>query len=476
MVNKLLIAALALLLIGCSQARPAEVADCRFRAIPMRVGTTHPRELAPPGARAAVPVTTEVSPLQEFMTNRLAPSRDLTEANAPSEVLVLSGGSQHGLFGTGFFLGRLSVPTYRLVTGVSTGSLQTTMFFLANQPVAADRVYPSDRGFDPGAIPIRTTNIQDFAASSLVSSESSILKVGSGGILGGLTHGAITALEPLKARIFGLVSRDTILQLAQEYRKQRTLLVGVTDLDDGNGYAIDLTELASRVNATSHPEQVDTLRHCYVDAMIASSSVPLAAYPVSLSIQVFPTPEIRHDLFVDGGARYGVFLKQIEDSVRDSNRKRALAASGAGLAPPATNVTLIVNGKMYSQPWLDSKGKPVKDWSALSLGFRSIDILENQIYRFSVDQVETAALSGGTLKMAFISNEGLPGAEDPDQHVYKGQTCAAWSAQDDKAGVKEFHPHYMACLLDYGKGRGEKEQWNFPRSSSATTNTGSNQP
>lgn len=129
MVNKLLIAALALLLIGCSQARPAEVADCRFRAIPMRVGTTHPRELAPPGARAAVPVTTEVSPLQEFMTNRLAPSRDLTEANAPSEVLVLSGGSQHGLFGTGFFLGRLSVPTYRLVTGVSTGSLQTTMFW-----------------------------------------------------------------------------------------------------------------------------------------------------------------------------------------------------------------------------------------------------------------------------------------------------------------------------------------------------------
>jgi hypothetical protein len=93
-------------------------------------------------------------------------------------------------------------------------------------------------------------------------------------------------------------------------------------------------------------------------------------------------------------------------------------------------------------------------------------MLENQVYRFSVDQVESLARSAGTLKMAFISNEGLgPNAEDPDQHSYKGRTCADWSAEDDKTGVKEFHPHYMACLLDYGRVRGANEQWNFPPAS-----------
>lgn len=466
--------ALALLLVGCAHARPPEVADCQFRAIPMYVGTTHPREIAPPGMAPVAPVPPPVSPLQQFMTNTLVRSRDVTEGNAPREVLVLSGGSQHGLFGTGFFLGRKSVPTYQIVTGVSTGSLQATMFFLANQPVATDRVYPADRGFDPDAIPVGHSNIQDFAASSLISKESSILKVGGGGIIGGLFSGSVTSLAPLKERIIGLISPQTLVQLGEQRKLGRSLLVGVTDLDDGNGYAIDLTELASRVKPESTPEQIDTIRRCYADALIASSSVPLAAYPVSLSIQVAPTPEIRHDLFVDGGARYGVFLKQIEDSVRAANEARSRAL-GDGL--PATNVTLIVNGKMYSPPWRDGKGERVRDWSALTLGFRSIEILENQVYRFSVDQVESVPLAGGSLKMAFISNEGLgPSAEDPDQHLYKGRTCAAWSAEDDKAGVKEFHPHYMACLLDYGKSRGVGEQWNVPRSSSASTDGRSNQP
>ena len=382
----------------------------------MYVGTTHPREIAAPGTAPAA-VVAPPSPLQQFMTTALVQApRDPTEASVPREVLVLSGGGQHGLFGTGFFLGRPSVPTYKIVTGVSTGSLQSTMFFLANQPVAPDRVYPEDRGFDPGAIPIRHTNLEDFAASSLVSSEGSILKVGSGGILGGLASGSVTSLEPLKQRIYGLISPQTLVQLGQERTRGRTYW-SVSPIST----MATATQLISRSspagpNRKSTPAQVDAIRHCYVDALIASSSVPLAAYPVSLNVQIVPTGEARTDLFVDGGARYGVFLKQVEDLVQAAN----LADLRCRRLPPSTNVTLIVNGTMYSAPWTDKNGR-VDKWSALSLGLRSIDILENQVYRFSVDQVETAALAGGALKMAFISNEGLPsGAEDPDQHVYKG--------------------------------------------------------
>jgi hypothetical protein len=464
--SRLLFSALSLLVAACAHVRPQAVADCRLRAIPMFVGTTHPRELAPPGA-ALAPIAAPASPLDQFMSNALVQSRDLTEANAPSEVLVLSGGSQHGLFGTGFFLGRPSIPAYRIVTGVSTGSLQSTMFFLANQPVATDRTYPADRGFDPQAIPVGRSNLQDFAASSLVTQESSLLKVSSGGVLGGLLSGAEASLDPLKQRIYGLISPQTLEQISEQQKQGRRLLVGVTDLDDGNGYAIDLTELAGRIKPDSTPAQIDTIRRCYVDTLMASSSVPLGAYPVTLSIQVWPTSEVRNDLFVDGGARYGVFLKQIENSIQTANKAKAAATAPA----PPTNVTLIVNGTMYSSPWTDKNGARVAKWSALTLGFRSIDMLENQVYRFSVDQVESAALAGGTLKMAFISNEGLPaGSEDPDQHTYKGRSCAEWSAEDDRAGVKEFHPHYMACLLDYGKSRGEREPWNVSRTSDQTKN------
>lgn len=466
MTHKFLSLGLALLLVACAHARPEAIADCHLRAIPMYVGTTHPREFAPPGG-VAPPIVAPPSPLQLFMTNRLVQApRDLTQPNAPREILVLSGGSQHGLFGTGFFLARRAIPTYSIVTGVSTGSLQSTMFFLANQPEPTDRVYPADRGFDPGAIAVGRTNLQDFAASSLVSSESSLLKVKGGGILAGLASGAVGSLDPLKQRIYGLISPQTLLELGREREKGRILLIGVTDVDDGNGYAIDLTELASRVTPASTPAQFDQVRRCYVDALIASSSVPPGVYPVSLNIQLVPTGEVRTDLFIDGGARYGVFLKQIEDSIAAANQARSMAAAPA----PPTNVTLIVNGKMYSSPWIDSKGTRVAKWSALTLGMRSIDLLENQVYRFSVDQVETAALAGGALQMAFISNEGLPaGSEDPDQHVYKGATCADWSAQDDRAGVTEFHPHYMACLLDYGESRGTRELWNVP---SIQTTTG----
>lgn len=450
-------AVLTLSLVACTHVRPAEIADCRFRAIPMRVGSTHPRELAPSGMNATVDEHRN-SPLQQFLAQILTQrSRELSVPNVSSDVLVLSGGSQHGLFGTGFFLGLGSIPTYRIVTGVSTGSLQSTMLFLANQPVPTDRTYPADRGFDPAAIPVGHSNVEDLAASSLISRESSVLKVRNGGTLGGLFSGSVTSLEPLKQRIVGLISPQTLTEVAQQRELGRALLVGVTDLDDGNGYAIDLTELASRIRASSSAPQVEVIRRCYADALIASSSVPLAAYPVSLSIAVVPTREVRHDLFVDGGARYGVFLKQVEDAVQN-----ATAA-----ARPA-NVTLIVNGKMYSPDWVNDKGGRVGNWSALTLGLRSIDILENQVYRFSVDQVESTALSGGSLKMAFISNEGLPApAEDPDEHVYKGSTCADWSAQDDRVGVKEFHPHYMACLLDYGKARGRQDLWNVSRNSSS---------
>ena len=152
------------------------------------------------------------------------------------------------------------------------------------------------------------------------------------------------------------------------------------------------------------------------------------------------------DLFIDGGVRYGVFLRQ--------------------LPLPETaqvNVTLIVNGKLYSRDWA-KKGERPEKWSAITLGLRAVDLLKNQIYRFSVEDVERFPRGeNGVLRMAFISNEGLtkmPG--DPDGHVFDTKSCDAWKEVDEKTTKPvEFHPNFMACLVDYGVKRGKTDPWNL---------------
>jgi len=68
-----------------------------------------------------------------------------------------------------------------------------------------------------------------------------------------------------------LITHDTIVAVAAEARKGRSLFVGVTDLDDGYGYAVDLTALARRADDNG---TVDAAIPCYIDALVASSTVP----------------------------------------------------------------------------------------------------------------------------------------------------------------------------------------------------------
>ena len=272
------------------------------------------------------------------------------------------------------------------------------------------------------------------------------------GQVGGVVRGSVATFGPLRATLKGLLSRGTLEQVGRAYDPDptygRRLLVGVTDVNDGRGYAIDLTELASRVARGT--QDADRVRDCYVDALIASSSVPLAVPPVTLEVRAAGQPGgVAHDMFIDGGARFGVFWSQL----------------GAALAGGADQqVTLIVNGPLYTHPWLDSAGRPRTSWSSLTLGLRAVDILENQVYRFSVDNVEQLAAGHGGVRMAFISDEGgAAGLGEPDAFRYDGRSCAEWTRIDDLAKPTEFHPRYMRCLLEYGRARGKAMAWNVVR-------------
>lgn len=424
-----------LVLGGCVHVQPSPSPGCALVAYPLRVdGGSQARALgqdfeAVLGAAMSTP----------------APGAPGELNGARPSVLILSGGSQHGAFGAGFFAGLPSVTDYKLVTAVSTGALQSTFLFLANQPVPADRRYAAYFKAEAGT---PHSNVGDLVLAYSIDHESDLLDVGSFGEVGGVVRGSIANFGPLRNVLRGLLSPETLRAVGRAYRPDprygRRLLVGVTDVNDGAGYAIDLTELASRF--AQGRAAYEPIRECYVDTLIASSSVPLAVPPVTLEVQA---PDGRgapaRHMFIDGGARFGVFWSQLGEVL-------------AGLDP---EVTLIVNGKLYGKPWTDKAGRPYAKWSSITLGLRAVDILENQVYRFSVDNVNQAAAGKGSIRMAFISAEGPAGSlGDPDEFQFNGRSCARWSEEDDKAKPTEFHPHYMRCLLEYGRARGQANAWN----------------
>jgi len=418
-------------LAGCAHERPEAALNCElpaYKMLPSSLDTQ--RRTGPPET------------FSQALRDALEARKTQVGRPARRQVLVLSGGSQHGAFGAGFFRGLPQVPEYDVVTGVSTGSLMSTPIFLANQDVPKDRTYLPYIKADPKLGAPRQSNVSDLALAFAISKESDLLHVRPFGFGSAALSGSVATFEPLRRLLEALISEDTIREVAEEAdKKGRKLFVGVTNLDDGYGYAVDLTQLASEAVAQG---SVAAARACYIDALLASSSVPPGVGPIALKLKDSPGP----NLFMDGGARYGVFFDQLGDVVTSDQ--------------PA-DVTLVVNGSLYGDSWKDKQGQPITKWSVLNLGFRTIDLLENQVYRLSVaDQEKWATRPGSSLQVAFISNEGLtkmPGS--PDAWKYEGQTCAdARNGDRAKSAPVEFYPAYMRCLIDYGQARGASDPWN----------------
>jgi predicted acylesterase/phospholipase RssA len=204
-------------------------------------------------------------------------------------------------------------------------------------------------------------------------------------------------------------------------------------------------------NATAN--RMQRVRNSYVEALIASSSVPVGAKPVELRIRDFDRPTLeqhRNNLFIDGGARFGVFMQEMRDA-------QAVARSDA----PDSQVTMVVNNALAIAPWRDSEDlqQPKKGWLITTLGLRAVDILESQVYQLSVGLIEAKA---DHLRMAFISKDGIVGGEEPDAHLYRGKSCGDLHRQDEVTlHPIQFYPTYMACLIDYGRQRGQRNQWNL---------------
>ncbi|MBV7255599.1 patatin-like phospholipase family protein [Pacificimonas sp. WHA3] len=370
---------------------------------------------------------------------------------ADGDMLFLSGGSENGAFGAGFFSGwkvNGRPPEFSLVTGISTGGLQATGAFIQRPDITA-MGYMIDSEADLLETYVSGSDVRGGLSTSAA--------------ITALRRGAIADLVPLRARLHTLFTPDVLEEVARRYDEsppddRKRLLVGATDVDLGRAVAFDMTELASRYAAKA-PASAERarLKNCYVEALVASSIVPPGARPVFID----------NRMYIDGGVRYAVFDDRIGELLANTG-PAALESTGM----PRIYIILNGDGETRAEcgkvdaancdPPSSTAGKH-KDWDLLSLGFRSLSLLTDQVRRLSIARAASrSADRDAEIRFARIRAEDL---DDPAQRVelpgFSGaRTCAEWRGVDmELDDPVEFHARYMRCLIIYGRMRGAALDW-----------------
>lgn len=227
------------------------------------------------------------------------------------DVLYLSGGGQHGAYGVGFMRGWKAranepMPTFDLVSGVSTGALQSSLALLGTDAAldTLDQMYG------------RT------ALDGMPTIDPFFLLRRSGGVLD---------VTNFRSMIDRTTNRDLIEGLAGAFAEDRRLVVATANLDLGVGQLWDV----SRELAAS-PAGLTRFR----DLLQASSAIPGAFPPLMLDGHVH----------ADGGNMSNLAIVLDEAALRDlASRLRARGLATAD-APLTLRIWVIVNVWTHQAP------------------------------------------------------------------------------------------------------------------------------
>jgi hypothetical protein len=259
---------LILLVVGCAgPARiPAESAKLADQATVLGI----------PNARFYP--DTQVDAMVQEALQALARERGGAAAGGrlpPANFLAISGGSDDGAFGAGLLVGWSEAgtrPEFKLVTGVSTGSLIAPFAFLG-----------PDR--DPQLRAVFTGVKPDD-----IFEQRSILTV--------LFEDSFADTAPLYRLISHYVDDEMLAAIAREYAKGRLLLIGTTNLDDGRPVIWNIGAIA----ASGKPGAIELFRKI----LLASAAIPGLFPPVLIETEV--GGKHFQEMHVDGGAVAQMFL------------------------------------------------------------------------------------------------------------------------------------------------------------------------
>ena len=163
-------------------------------------------------------------------------------------------------------------PSFKLVTGVSTGALISPFAFLGPE-------------YDAGLTEVYT----DINQSNIFEKRF---------ITAAVTEDALSDTAPLYATISKHVDERMMARIAEEYERGRLLLIQTTDLDAGYPVIWNIGAIAK----SGGPEALSLIRHI----MLASASIPAAFPPVMFDVEAKGEPY--QEMHVDGGAVSQAFL------------------------------------------------------------------------------------------------------------------------------------------------------------------------
>jgi len=242
--------------------------------------------------------------------------------------LALSGGGANGAFGAGFLNGWTATgsrPTFKIVTGVSTGALMAPYAFLGpDHDGALRRFYTT------------TSDADVFAAGNP--------------LMALLRRDALANTAPLEALIARAIDAPLLARIAAEHRAGRRLYMGTADLDSRQFVVWNMGLIATR----GSPEALALFRR----VMLASASIPIAFPPVLIEVDVLGK---RYDeMHVDGFVAANIFLHAgIIDPQRLYNR--------LSRAPATYDAFMIHNGQLAA-------ASDPAERSLRGIAFRSIDV------------------------------------------------------------------------------------------------------
>jgi hypothetical protein len=210
------------------------------------------------------------------------------------DLLALSGGGSHGAFGAGVLCGwteRGNRPDFKVVTGISTGSLQATFAFLGP-------------AYDPHLRQFYTrTRTEDIYRKRSP--------------LESVFQDSLYDTAPLRARIEAVIDAPLLEAVAAKHRRGHRLFVGTSNMDANEFVIWDMGAIA----ASGHPRA----RERYIDILLASCSIPVLFPPVYFDVAF--EGATYHEMHADGSAESAAFLRGFMLDLEDAFGRAGVATS-----------------------------------------------------------------------------------------------------------------------------------------------------
>jgi predicted acylesterase/phospholipase RssA len=193
--------------------------------------------------------------------------------------LAVSGGGDNGAFGAGLLVGwseNGTRPSFKLVTGISTGAPIAPFAFLGS-------------AYDPQLRAVYT----DITPSEVYQRR---------WLIEAVFNDALSDTDPLFQLISRYADADLLAAIAREYRKGRVLLIGTTNLDQQRPILWNIGAIA----ASGQPGALDLFRKI----LRASASIPGVFPPVMIDVEA--GGHRYQEMHVDGGAVAQTFLLPVQ--------------------------------------------------------------------------------------------------------------------------------------------------------------------